>query len=52
MTKKPTQKELDTCFDVLEYLLEKTRKDEPYATNFIAALEAVLEGTSPIVDEI
>lgn len=40
---KPTQKELDTARDVLEWISEKTRKDEPYAVNAIAAFEGALE---------
>jgi len=40
---KPTQKELDTARAVLEWIAEKTRKDEPYATHAIAAFEGALE---------
>lgn len=49
---KPDQEELDTCREVLEYLAAETRANEPYATNTIADLEAVLGAMPYTEDEI
>ena len=40
----PTQQELDTTRETLEWLKEYTERTEPYATNLINACEMVLMG--------
>ena len=35
--------EMDKLRELLEKLLEETKEDEPYAVNFIAELESILE---------
>lgn len=49
---KPDQYELDTCHEVLEYLLEELETNEPYATNTIADLKAVIEAMPRSEDDI
>ena len=39
---KPTQYEIDTCIEVLEYSIADTKQNEPHAVNTINQLEQVL----------
>ena len=39
---KPTQYEIDTCIEVLEYAVADTTQNEPHAINTINQLEQVL----------
>ena len=39
---KPTQDEIDTCIEVLEYAIADTTQNEPHAINTINQLEQVL----------
>ena len=49
---KPTDHELEMARDVLEWFVEKTRRDEPYAVNSIAAWEAALDQLPVTMDDI
>ena len=39
---RPTQAEIDTCIKVLDYAIEDTTQNEPWAINSINQLEQVL----------
>jgi hypothetical protein len=39
---KPTQDEIDTCIEVLEYAIADTTQNEPHAINSINTLEQCL----------
>lgn len=49
---KPTQYEIDTAREVIEYVLASTQEHEPHAVNTIAELEAVLSAFPYSEDEI
>ena len=48
---KPTQYEIDTCREVLEYCIADTRQNEPHAHNTISTLEEALS-TIPNEDDL
>lgn len=48
---KPTQDEIDTCREVLEYCIAYCTRYEPHAVNTIAEWEATLS-TLPNEDEL
>ena len=52
MNIKPSQVELETAITVIEWLIENTKVNEPYATNFIDAGETFLEEIPTDIDEI
>lgn len=47
---KPTQSDIDTAREVLEYSIAYMNEHEPYAVNTIASFEATL-GAMPNEDE-
>jgi hypothetical protein len=52
ITNKPTQQELDTFFDVLEWTVAWHKKHEPYATMLISAAEEVQNQMPYEADEL
>ena len=49
---KPTQYELDTCLEVLEYMLAELEANEPYATSTIEDLKGVIESAPRSVEDL
>ena len=43
---KPTQEEFEACRTVLEFIVEHTTKNEPYAVSTIASCENALSENS------
>lgn len=48
----PTQSQLDTALQVLEWYHKHMKETEPYATETLKAIETVVDGFPYSVDEI